>query len=83
MNLSRAIGLDRDIVKCFICPLEEQTSIHCVIHPEQKGVLYTYLRGFTLIERVGSQDFFAISQKLHRQVFCPISSSCDKVRHLS
>ena len=83
MNLSKAIGLDRDIFKCFLCPLEEQSTVHCVIHPQQKGVLCTYLRDFTLIERVGSQDFFAISQKLHRQVYCPESSSCDKVRHLS
>ena len=83
MNLSKAIGLDRDKFKCFLCPINEQSTIHCVIHPQQKGVLCTYLRDFTLIERVGSQDFFAISQKLHRQVFCPKSSSCDKVRHLS
>ena len=83
MNLSRVIGLDRDIYNCFICPVEEQTSIYCVIHPQQKSVLRTYLRDFTLFERVGSQDFFAICQHFHRQVFCPISSSCDKVRHLS
>ena len=83
MNLSRVIGLDRETYNCFICPVEEQTSVYCVIHPQQKSVLRTYLKDFILIERVGSQDFFAIGQKLHRQVFCPISSGCDKVRHLS
>ena len=82
MNLSRVIGLDRDIYNCFICPVEEQTSIYCVIHPQQKSVLRTYLKDFVLIERVGSQDFFAIGQRLHRQVFCPSSSACNEVRHL-
>ena len=80
MNPSPSIGLDRDRFKCFLCPINEQSTVHCVIHPQQKAVLCTYLRNFTLIERRG---FFAISQNLHRQVYCPESAVCDKVRQLS
>ena len=83
MNLSKAIGLDRDKFKSFLCPINEQSTVHCVIRPQQKAVLCTYLRNFTLIERRGSRDFFAISQNLHRQVYCPESPICDKVRQLS
>ena len=83
MNPSPSIGLDRDKFKCFLCPINEQSTVHCVIHPQQKAVLCTYLRNFTLIERRGSRDFFAISQNLHRQVYCPESAVCDKVRQLS
>ena len=83
MNLGPSIGLDRDKFKCFLCPIEEQSTVYCMIHPQQKSVLCTYLRNFTLIERRGSRDFFAISQNLHRQVYCPESAVCDKVRQLS
>ena len=81
MNLSRAIGLDRSIYDCFICPVVEQNSIYCGLHPQQKTVLKTYVRSFNLFRREGSEDFFAIYQHLHRHVFCPISPRCKEVRH--
>ena len=80
--LSRVIGLDRDIFDCFYCDVVEKESIYCLLHPQQKLVLKTYLRSFNLFRREEATNFFAIYQHLHRQVYCPTSARCKEVRHL-
>ena len=79
--LQRLLGLDRTVFDCFHCQIAEKESIYCLLHPENKLVSKTYLRKYKLYRKEAANNFFAIQQQLHVQVYCPVSVRCKEVRY--